>query len=202
MERTPLQAVIQRAYGAPKDVLALGEIPVPTIEDDEVLVRVHASSVHPDVWHVITGHPRVLRLMGSGVRAPKIRVPGTDLAGVVEAVGSGVTRFRPGDAVFGETIRGYQWKNGGAWAEVATAPESGWRACRRCRSRRPRPCRPRAHRPEPAAGTASVRAKVLVNGAAGGGEASRCSRESRWRGGDGGGSHRRWSWSARSAPIT
>lgn len=171
MERTPLQAVIQRAYGAPKDVLALGEIPVPTIEDDEVLVRVHASSVHPDVWHVITGHPRVLRLMGSGVRAPKIRVPGTDLAGVVEAVGSGVTRFRPGDAVFGETIRGYQWKNGGAWAEVAAAPESGL-------ARVPEGVSFAAAATVPTAGIIALtnlrqgqlRAgqKVLVNGAAGG----------------------------------
>ncbi len=123
MEELTLQAVNQRAYGDPSDVLALEEIPVPAIADDEVLVRVQASSVHPDVWHVVTGQPRVLRLMGSGLRAPNVRVPGTDLAGVVEAVGSAVTRFQPGDAVFGETIRGQQWKNGGAWAEYAAAPE-------------------------------------------------------------------------------
>lgn len=97
---------------------------MPTIGDDEVLIRAHAASVHPDVWHVVTGQPLVLRLMGSGLRAPKARVPGTDVAGVVESVGSGVTRFRPGDEVLGETTRGMQWKNGGAWAEYVAAPES------------------------------------------------------------------------------
>ncbi len=120
-----MQAILQSGYGSPSDVLALGEAPMPVIADDEVLIRVHATSVHPDIWHVVTGLPRVLRLMGSGVRAPKAVIPGTDAAGVVEAVGSGVTRFRPGDAVFGETIRGYQWKNGGAWADYVAAPESG-----------------------------------------------------------------------------
>ncbi len=82
-----------------------------------------AASVHPDVWHVVTGRPAVLRLMGSGVRRPKDRVPGTDAAGVVETVGAAVTRFRPGDEVFAETLRGMQWRNGGAFAEYATAPE-------------------------------------------------------------------------------
>ena len=52
-------------------------------------------------------------------------VPGTDVAGVVESVGSAVTRFEPGDEVFGETVRGVQWRNGGAFAEYATAPEEG-----------------------------------------------------------------------------
>jgi len=65
--------------------------------------------------------------MGSGVRRPRERVPGTDVAGVVESVGSAVTRFEPGDEVFGETVRGVQWRNGGAFAEYATAPEEGWR---------------------------------------------------------------------------
>ena len=81
--------------------------------------------MHPDVWHVVTGAPRVLRLMGSGVRRPRIPVPGTDLAGTVESVGADVTRFRVGDQVFGESIRGVQWVNGGAYAELAVAPESG-----------------------------------------------------------------------------
>jgi NADPH:quinone reductase-like Zn-dependent oxidoreductase len=88
-----------------------------------VLVRVRAASVHADVWHVVTGWPYVLRLMGAGLRRPKNQVPGTDVAGVVEAVGASVTRFSPGDEVFGETMLGMQWRNGGAFAEYVAAPE-------------------------------------------------------------------------------
>ena len=117
-----MKAIVQTAYGAPRDVLALRDVPVPMPGPAEVQVRVHAASVHADVWHVVTGRPRVLRLMGSGLRKPLRQVPGTDLAGVVEAVGKGVTRFRIGDAVFGECVRGMQWVNGGAFAELAVAP--------------------------------------------------------------------------------
>ena len=117
-----MRAIVQDAYGA-LDSLALREVERPEPADDEVLIRVRAASVHPDVWHVVTGRPAVLRLMGSGVRRPKDRVPGTDAAGVVETVGAAVTRFRPGDEVFAETLRGIQWRNGGAFAEYATAPE-------------------------------------------------------------------------------
>ena len=119
-----MRAIVQDGYGAVEQ-LRLGEVERPEPAEDEVLVRVLAASVHPDVWHVVTGRPTALRLMGSGVSRPKQRVPGTDVAGVVEAVGTRVTRFRPGDAVFGETIRGMQWVNGGAFAEYATAPEDG-----------------------------------------------------------------------------
>ena len=117
-----MKAIVQDAYGSP-DVLELRDIDKPLVEDDEVLVRVRAASVHPDVWHVLTGLPYVLRVMGAGLRKPKNPVPGTDLAGVVESVGKNVTRFRPGDDVFGETFKGMQWINGGAYAEYATAPE-------------------------------------------------------------------------------
>ena len=99
------------------------EVDKPSAADGEVLVRVRTASVHPDVWHVVTGLPRVLRLMGSGVRRPKEAVPGTDMAGQVESVGAGVTQFRPGDEVFGETILGMQWRNGGAYAEYVTLAE-------------------------------------------------------------------------------
>ena len=119
-----MRAVVQSGYGSPAG-LELVDLPTPVPGPDEVLVRVRAASVHPDVWHVVTGTPYVLRLMGSGVRRPRNPVPGTDLAGQVEAVGEAVTRFRPGDPVFGETIRGMQWVNGGAYAEFATVPESG-----------------------------------------------------------------------------
>lgn len=114
-----MKAIVQRAYGEPEEVLSLQDVPTPTIKPDEVLVRVKATSVHPDVWHVVTGRPYVLRLMGAGVRRPKHRIPGTDLAGVVESVGADVTGFKQGDEVFGESIKGYQWTNGGAFAEYA-----------------------------------------------------------------------------------
>ena len=119
-----MRAIVQDRYGA-IDALSLREVERPAPAEDEVLIRVRAASVHPDVWHVVAGHPWALRLMGSGIRRPKDRVPGTDAAGVVESVGAAVTRFRPGDEVFGETIRGVQWRNGGAFAEHATAPEAG-----------------------------------------------------------------------------
>jgi NADPH:quinone reductase-like Zn-dependent oxidoreductase len=61
-----------------------------------VLVRVHAASVHPDVWHVVRGLPYVLRIMGAGLRRPMNRVPGTDVAGRVQSVGKHVTRFQVG----------------------------------------------------------------------------------------------------------
>lgn len=119
-----MRAIVQGRYGSVDD-LSLSDVPRPDPAEDEVLVRVRAASVHPDVWHVVAGRPAVLRLMGSGVRRPRERVPGTDVAGVVESVGSAVTRFEPGDEVFGETVRGVQWRNGGAFAEYATAPEEG-----------------------------------------------------------------------------
>ncbi|MFG1948234.1 NAD(P)-dependent alcohol dehydrogenase [Nonomuraea sp. NPDC048826] len=117
-----MRAIVQEAYGS-LNVLKLRDVPLPEVKDDEVLVRVRAASVHPDVWHVVSGKPYVLRLMGSGLRRPKVRVPGTDMAGVVESTGANATRFRPGDEVFGETLRAMQWKNGGAFAEYVSVPQ-------------------------------------------------------------------------------
>jgi NADPH:quinone reductase-like Zn-dependent oxidoreductase len=108
-----MKAIVQDRYGPP-DVLELKDIDKPVVNDGEVLIRVHAASVHPDVWHDVRGLPYVLRLMGGGLLRPKKAVPGTDVAGRVESVGKDVTRFQPGDEVFGETIKGYQWTNGGA----------------------------------------------------------------------------------------
>ena len=117
-----MKAIIQDRYGPPEG-LRLAEIDPPSVGPDEVLVRVRAASVHPDVWHVLHGVPYVLRLMGAGVRRPAQPVPGIDVAGVVAAVGEAVTRFGPGDEVFGETVKGFQWRNGGAFAEFVAAPE-------------------------------------------------------------------------------
>jgi NADPH:quinone reductase-like Zn-dependent oxidoreductase len=123
MEAKMMKAIVQDKYGPPDDVLQLREIDKPVIGDDEVLVRVRAASVHPDVWHVVTGRPYVLRLMGTGVFRPKNPVPGTDVAGLVESVGKDVTRFGPGDEIFGETHTEHQWQNGGAFAEYVSVPQ-------------------------------------------------------------------------------
>ncbi len=116
-----MKAIVQDRYGS-ADVLELREIDRPTASEDEVLVRVRAASVHADVWHAMKGVPYVLRAMGSGVRAPKHQVLGTDLAGVVDSVGTNVTRFRPGDEVFGLSLSANLWRNGGAFAEYASVP--------------------------------------------------------------------------------
>jgi NADPH:quinone reductase-like Zn-dependent oxidoreductase len=99
-----MRAMVQRTYGTP-GVLQLGEIATPAIGDDEVLVRVHAAGVDQGVWHLMAGLPYLVRLAGVGLRAPKNPVRGYDVAGRVEAVGENVTRFQPGDEVFG-TCRG------------------------------------------------------------------------------------------------
>ncbi|HYJ61660.1 MAG TPA: NAD(P)-dependent alcohol dehydrogenase [Actinomycetota bacterium] len=116
-----MRAVVQDRYGPPADLVVL-EVPTPVPGEGEVLVRVRASAVHPDVWHVVTGQPAVLRIMGAGVRRPHRRTPGTDLSGVIESLGPGVERYRPGDEVFGEVVKVIQWRNAGTWAEFAAVP--------------------------------------------------------------------------------
>ncbi|MDA8015967.1 MAG: NAD(P)-dependent alcohol dehydrogenase [Thermoanaerobaculia bacterium] len=118
-----MRAVVQTRYGTPEAVLQVGELAKPRISDEEVLVQVRAASVHPDVWHVVAGRPWMLRWMGAGIRRPRNPVPGSDVAGVVVEVGSKAGRFAVGDEVFGETILGTQWNNGGAFAEYVSAPE-------------------------------------------------------------------------------
>ena len=117
-----MKAIIQNSYGPP-ELLKLKEVEKPTPKDDEVLVRVFATSVHPDVWHVVSGFPIALRLMGTGLLKPKKKIPGTDLAGCIEAVGKDVKDFKVGDEVFGESHRKLQWCNGGTYAEYAAVPE-------------------------------------------------------------------------------
>jgi len=109
-----MKAVVQDSYGS-ADVLRVGEIEKPEISDDDVMVRVHAAGLDPGVWHLMTGLPYLVRIMGYGLRAPKTRVPGNDLAGRIEAVGKNVTRFHTGDEVFGAA--------NGSFAEYACAKE-------------------------------------------------------------------------------
>src|SRR5680860_1642849 len=89
-----MRAIVQEAYGS-ADVLELRDVADPAIAGDEVLVRVRAAGVDRGVWHLMTGLPYPLRLAGYGLRAPRTAVPGTDVAGVVAAVGDRVTAFRP-----------------------------------------------------------------------------------------------------------
>jgi NADPH:quinone reductase-like Zn-dependent oxidoreductase len=99
-EENSLKAIVRDTYGSP-EVLELRDIDKPKITDEEVLVHVHAAGVGRDVWHIMTGLPYPIRLAGYGFRAPKNPVIGSDMAGVVEALGKNVTRFQPGDEVFG-----------------------------------------------------------------------------------------------------
>lgn len=109
-----MKAIVQRTYGdAPEEVLAFGEAPRPTPGAGEVLVRVAAASVDRGTWHVMAGVPYLMRLAGFGLRTPKALNPGRCLAGTVEAVGTGVTEFTPGDEVYGTTT--------GSFAEYAVA---------------------------------------------------------------------------------
>ena len=97
-----MKAIVYDRYGSP-DVLELAEIDKPVVRDDEVLVRVHAAAVNPADWHFMRGLPYIARMI-FGLRKPrKPTVLASDMAGQVEAVGKNVTRFRPGDEVFGRT---------------------------------------------------------------------------------------------------
>ncbi len=111
-----MRAWVYERYGPPDEVLELKELETPSIADDQVLVRVRAVSVNPLDWHFITGTPRFARV-SFGLREPKRNVPGADVAGVVEQVGANVTRFEPGDEVFGESVA--------TLAEYVAVSESG-----------------------------------------------------------------------------
>jgi NADPH:quinone reductase-like Zn-dependent oxidoreductase len=95
-----IKAVVYRCYGPP-EVLKVEEVEKPAIGDHQILVKVHATSINPLEWHYMRGTPYVMRLLGAGLGRPKNPRLGVDFAGTVEAVGSRVTKFRPGDAVFG-----------------------------------------------------------------------------------------------------
>jgi NADPH:quinone reductase-like Zn-dependent oxidoreductase len=96
---TPMKAAVRYCYGSP-DVVRYQDVPKPTAADNEVLVRVHAASVNPFDWHYLQGTPYMLRT-DAGFGKPQDPRLGVDFAGTVEAVGKNVTRFKPGDEVFG-----------------------------------------------------------------------------------------------------
>ncbi len=107
-----MQAIVQDHYGS-ANVLQLRDVDRPEVGVDDVLVRVHAAGLHIGDWHMMTGQPYLMRVIGFGFRAPRARVRGMDVAGVVEEVGPNVNTFRPGDEVFGTCD--------GAFAEYASA---------------------------------------------------------------------------------
>ena len=107
-----MRAIVQETYGEAEVLQLRDDVDRPVPRDDEVLLRVHAAGVGPDVWHLMAGIPYVVRLV-VGLRGPRNPIPGSDAAGRVEAVGSEVTGFNPGDEVFGSAT--------GAFAEYARA---------------------------------------------------------------------------------
>ena len=111
-----MKAMVYHDYGPP-DNLEMQEIETPAVRADQVLVKVHAASVNALDWHFLTGTPFLARIMAGGLLKPKQKILGVDLAGRVEVVGASVTRFQPGDEVFGGC------GSGGAFAEYASASE-------------------------------------------------------------------------------
>lgn len=115
-----MKAIVQDGYGPPAQVLRLRDIAPPPVGTDDVLVRLRATSVNTPDWITVTGIPYVLRLR-SGLRGPRTPVRGSDLAGVVDAVGENVTDLAPGDEVFGSTWTGSLYSPG-TFAELTVAP--------------------------------------------------------------------------------
>jgi NADPH:quinone reductase-like Zn-dependent oxidoreductase len=95
-----MKAIVQDKYGS-ADVLELRDVEKPQPGDDELLIRVHAAGVDPGVWHLMTGLPYLVRVMGFGLRKPKIRIRGMDVAGTVEEAGRNIIRLKKGEQVYG-----------------------------------------------------------------------------------------------------
>jgi NADPH:quinone reductase-like Zn-dependent oxidoreductase len=158
-----MKAIVQDVYGT-ADVLALRDVPRPVPGDGEVLVRVRAAGVDQGVWHLMTGLPYLIRLFGFGLTKPKVPVRGREVAGVVEAVGPGMTRLQVGDEVFGTCEGSFaeyvcakedrlaRKPRNLTFEEAAAAPISGVTALQAVRD----------------AGEVTVGEKVLVIGAGGG----------------------------------
>jgi len=163
-EVTMMKAIVYREYGRPDAVLELRDVEKPVVDDDEVLVRVHAASVNPVDWHTMTGWPYMVRAQG-GLRRPKSEQLGVDYAGTVEEVGSAVSEFKPGDEVFGarngalaEYVRARADRAivlkpaNVSFADAAAVPVAGLTALQGVRDK----------------GKVEAGQKVLVNGASGG----------------------------------
>ena len=115
-----MKAVVQDGYGPPEEVLRLVEVDPPPIGDEDLLVRMRASSVNTPDWITVTGVPYVLRVT-SGLRGPKKPIRGTDVAGIVEEAGKNVSDLQPGDEVFG-SVWSDSLATSGAFAELAAVP--------------------------------------------------------------------------------
>src|SRR5688572_26052925 len=111
---TTMRAATQHRYGRPEEVIVVADVATPEIGPGDVLVQVRAASVNAADWHFTTGLPMFARA-ALGLRRPRRTNVGTDVAGVIVATGSAVTRFRVGDEVFGEV-------DGGGFAEYVAAP--------------------------------------------------------------------------------
>ena len=116
-----MKAIVYEKYGSP-DVLQLKEVEKPTPKDDEVLIKVHAASINSWDFDFLRGTPFIARFWG--LRKPRNKILGTDIAGRVEAVGRNVTQFQPGDEVFGEVSRRFLSIGWGGFAEYACAHEN------------------------------------------------------------------------------
>jgi NADPH:quinone reductase-like Zn-dependent oxidoreductase len=158
-----MKAIVYRCYGTP-DVLKLEEIAKPPPADDRVIVKVYAASVNPLDWHYMRGRPYIVRPM-AGVGKPDSILMGADFAGTVESVGKSVTRFKPGDEVFGD--------RDGAFGEYVSVRENGAMALK------PTNMTMEQAAAVPIAGITALQAlrdkgkvqpgqKVLINGASGG----------------------------------
>ena len=113
-----MKAIVYRQYGSPDDVLELADIDKPVVNDNDVLVRVHAAAVNPADWHLVRGEPYIARLQ-LGLRKPKDTVLGCDVAGQAEVVGKNVSAFQPGDEVFASSFA----HGHGALAEYVRIPD-------------------------------------------------------------------------------
>ncbi|GID94040.1 NAD(P)-dependent alcohol dehydrogenase [Amorphoplanes digitatis] len=157
-----MKAIVQDGYGGP-EVLRFTEVERPTATGDRLLVRVRAAAVNAYDWHVMRGDPRLARL-SVGLRRPKTRIRGRDFAGQVEAVGPAVTRFRPGDEVFGDL-----GPADGAFAEYVSVAED-------LVATRPPELTPEQAAAIPLAGVTALQGlrdlapgqRILINGASGG----------------------------------
>src|SRR5580704_15142600 len=162
-DASSMKAIVYRCYGSP-EVLKLEKIAKPAPADDRVLVMVHAASVNPLDWHYMQGKPYVMRA-AAGFGKPNSILMGADFAGTVESVGKNVTRFKPGDEVFGD--------RDGAFGEYLSVRENGAIASK------PTNMTMQQAAAVPVAGITALQAlrdkgkvqpgqKVLVNGASGG----------------------------------